>query len=417
MISEMIAHQSSFNAQDNHAERSKKSICERRGISATVLAVARDLRNPRNRRVFSRTTALSALSDRVRRTRRLVYHCTFDGTVIIGAVPVASALLNAESGIINPRGFQTMKLMLKGAIAAIYLTVSFAAPVSAGPFEDGIDAYGKGNYATALLHFRPLAEQGMARAQIMLGVMYSRGQGMAQNYGDAMKWYRRAADQGDAAAQTAVGAMYANGLGVPQDQAKAIEWFHKAADQGFANAQNELGSMYDRGDGVRQDYAEAMKWYRRAADQGYANAQSNLAIMYNNGHGVPQDYAEGLKWSRLAAEQGFAAAQYLVASAYANGPGVPQNYTEAAKWAQGAADQGSAIAQYYLGLAYGNGQGVSQDFVRSYMWFEVSAAHGYKDAIQGREAAAKQMTVVQIEVAQKLARDWKPTANPAGLLR
>jgi TPR repeat protein len=138
--------------------------------------------------------------------------------------------------------------------------------------------------------------------------------------------------------------------------------------------------------------------------------------MYNNGHGVPQDYAEGLKWARLAAEQGFAAAQYSVASAYANGQGAPQNYAEAAKWARLAADQGSAIAQYYLGLAYGNGQGVSQDFVQSYMWFEVSAGRGYQDAVQGRDAAAKQMTVAQIEEAQKLARDWKPTANSAGLL-
>ena len=111
-----------------------------------------------------------------------------------------------------------------------------------------------------------------------------------------------------------------------------------------------------------------------------------------------------------------ATAQYLLASAYANGQGVPQNYTEAAKWAQRAADQGFAIAQYYLGLAYGNGQGVSQDFVQSYMWFEVSATRGYKDAIQGRDAAAKQMNVAQIEEAQRLARDWKPTGRPPSLL-
>jgi hypothetical protein len=50
------------------------------------------------------------------------------------------------------------------------------------------------------------------------------------------------------------------------------------------------------------------------------------------------------------------------------------------------------------------------------MWFEVSAARGYQDAVQGRDAAAKQMTVAQIEEAQKLARDWKPAAKPAGLL-
>jgi hypothetical protein len=53
-----------------------------------------------------------------------------------------------------------MKLTLKGAIAALYLTASFAAPVAAGPLEDAIAAYGKGNYATALLLLRPLAEQG-----------------------------------------------------------------------------------------------------------------------------------------------------------------------------------------------------------------------------------------------------------------
>ena len=50
------------------------------------------------------------------------------------------------------------------------------------------------------------------------------------------------------------------------------------------------------------------------------------------------------------------------------------------------------------------------------MWFDVSAARGYKDAIEGRDAAAKQMNVGQIEEAQKLARDWKPTAKPADLL-
>ena len=118
-----------------------------------------------------------------------------------------------------------MNLTLKGAITAIFLIVSLAASVLAGPFEDGTAAYGKGDYATALRLLRPLAEQGLAKAQILLGVMYARGQGVAQNYGEAMKWYRRAADQGDAAAQTALGAMYANGLGVPQDQAKAMEWF------------------------------------------------------------------------------------------------------------------------------------------------------------------------------------------------
>src|SRR5262249_31618240 len=115
-----------------------------------------------------------------------------------------------------------MRLMLKAGIIAIYLMVSLAASVEAGPFEDGTAAYGKGDYTTALRLLRPLAEQGLAKAQIVVGVMYARGQGVAQNYTEAMKWYRRAGDQGDAAGQTALGTIYAKGLGVPQDQAKAM---------------------------------------------------------------------------------------------------------------------------------------------------------------------------------------------------
>src|SRR5262249_61796453 len=90
-----------------------------------------------------------------------------------------------------------MKFTIKHVIAAILLIGSFAAPVLAGPFEDGIAAYGKGDYAAALLLLRPLADQGTARAQIILGVMYSRGQGVAQNYDEAMKWYRRGGDRSE----------------------------------------------------------------------------------------------------------------------------------------------------------------------------------------------------------------------------
>ena len=57
-----------------------------------------------------------------------------------------------------------MKLMLKGAIAAIYLAASFAAPVAAGPLEDVSLSYGKGNYATAVLLLRPL--QSKARPEL-----------------------------------------------------------------------------------------------------------------------------------------------------------------------------------------------------------------------------------------------------------
>ena len=75
-----------------------------------------------------------------------------------------------------------------------------AAPAVAGPFEDGLAAHGKGDYATALRLWRPLAEQGNARAQYNLGLMYDTA-GACQDYVQAASWYRKAADQGDADAQ------------------------------------------------------------------------------------------------------------------------------------------------------------------------------------------------------------------------
>jgi TPR repeat protein len=53
--------------------------------------------------------------------------------------------------------------------------------VLAGPWEDGMAAYNRGDYVPAIRLFRPLAEKGNPKAQSVLGVMYRRGQGVARN--------------------------------------------------------------------------------------------------------------------------------------------------------------------------------------------------------------------------------------------
>ena len=86
-----------------------------------------------------------------------------------------------------------------------------AVPANAGPFEDGYAVYQRGDYATALKFWRPLAEKGGANAQYNLGVMYRSGQGVKQDDAEAVKWYRIAAKQGHAKAQMNLGFMYADG--------------------------------------------------------------------------------------------------------------------------------------------------------------------------------------------------------------
>lgn len=129
-----------------------------------------------------------------------------------------------------------MKLTLKYAIVAILLMLSFAAPVVASPLEDAVAADNRGDYATALQLYQPLADKGDPTAQTNVGFIYANGQGVPQNYAEAVKWFRLAADQGSAYAQLNLGVMYANGQGVPQDYVAAYKWFSLSATQGNTEA-------------------------------------------------------------------------------------------------------------------------------------------------------------------------------------
>jgi len=64
-------------------------------------------------------------------------------------------------------------------------------------FEVGVEAWGRGDYDTALQEFRPLAEQGHAQAQVNLGIMSSQGRGVPKDYVQAHRWHTLAASRGD----------------------------------------------------------------------------------------------------------------------------------------------------------------------------------------------------------------------------
>jgi TPR repeat protein len=138
-------------------------------------------------------------------------------------------------------------------------------------FEKGLDAVDRGDFATALREFRPLAEQGDALAQTLMGTMYNEGRGVPQDHKTAVKWWRLAAEQGYDRAQFNLGVMYKSGLGVPQDDKTAVKWYRLAAEQGHAPAQTNLGVMYADGEGVLKDYVYTHMWGNIAASNGDEN--------------------------------------------------------------------------------------------------------------------------------------------------
>src|ERR1043166_993692 len=84
----------------------------------------------------------------------------------------------------------------------------------------------------------------------------------------ALDWIRKAAEQGHAKAQTALGMIYSRNMGLPQDAILAVKWFLRAAIQNETTAQNELAGIYARGRGVEQDFRKAIYWYSQAAGSG-----------------------------------------------------------------------------------------------------------------------------------------------------
>ena len=115
---------------------------------------------------------------------------------------------------------------------------------------------------------------------------------------------QKAAEQGDADAQLLLGIKYELGKGVAQDDKQAVAWYRKAAEQGNVDAQYNLGVKYEYGKGVAQDYKQAVAWYRKAAEQGDVDAQRILGMMYDNGVGVVQDNKLAYVWSSVSAANG-----------------------------------------------------------------------------------------------------------------
>ena len=92
------------------------------------------------------------------------------------------------------------KLVIAGGLLAAAQMLGTLVAL-AGPWEDGMAAYNRGDYAPAMEVFRPLARQGNARAQAAIGTMYRKGQGVAKSSARAFMWLSLASARGDARAK------------------------------------------------------------------------------------------------------------------------------------------------------------------------------------------------------------------------
>lgn len=162
--------------------------------------------------------------------------------------------------------------MMQRYLFVLALLSLLSSPACAG-FQEGKDAYDNKNWQQAVLHLRPIAEEGDDRALIVLGNMYSNGFGVTQNYQEALSLYKRAAEKNNTDAMNAIGAIYTSGLGVDVSLNTAMQWFHRTAQQGDQTGAFFYATILYRGnrsttDDIQPDIYNAYKWFKISAKSG-----------------------------------------------------------------------------------------------------------------------------------------------------
>jgi len=184
-------------------------------------------------------------------------------------------------------------------------------------FKEGSSAHDTDDFAKAAVKLMPLADDGHAGSQYLVGDMYRWGNGVDQNAEKSLHFLKAAADQGHPKAafdlflllnpggRSAPEAMQS----LPKDAEAskryldvAVIRFRELADAGDMDSMAYLGLLFHHGWGVELDGAEAIRWYTKAFDAGGCGAANNLSLVYYEGDIRVRDRAKAHFWYMKAKE-------------------------------------------------------------------------------------------------------------------
>jgi uncharacterized protein len=164
--------------------------------------------------------------------------------------------------------------------------------------------------ALAVRWFQAAADRGSAVGAMFLASAYADGRGVRQDYAQAAIWAAKGAGDAAAfqgaldgaarssgrdcsgfysgrggvpGAQVLLGTLYGRGDGVPKDDVRALYWFKRAACAGYPTANVFVGLAYANGAGVIRDDTAAMVWLQQAARLGVYHADKYLSMVRDGG--------------------------------------------------------------------------------------------------------------------------------------
>jgi len=281
-------------------------------------------------------------------------------------------------------------------------------------------AYGEGgtprNEARAVELFERAAEKGHKRAQLNLGTLYLRGQGVPRDLIQARAWLEKAAMNGDPYALYALGRAMSESQGpASADLVRAADLYRQAAEKGHPLAALRYGLALSDGSGIKRDPAAAHRWLVHAQKSGVPEAALALGDIAARTPASRDKAANdkilklAINWFEVAANAGVSSAQFKLANAYIAGAGVARDPVQARLWYSRAAQQGLTEAQNALGIMLIGGGGGAPDPVEGYKWLVVAERGGQPDSRATREKITEQMPDRDRKRAEALAQKFVPT--------
>jgi TPR repeat protein len=274
------------------------------------------------------------------------------------------------------------------------------------------------NDSRAVELFEKAAAAGHVRAQINLGILYLRGQGMPADLIQARAWLEKAAAGGDPQALYTLGRALSESAGqAVADPVRAADLYRRAAEKGNALAGLRYGLALSEGNGVKRDPVAAQRWLMQAQENGIPEAALALGDLAARTP-ASRDKAtnekivqSALSWYQGAANAGVPSAQFKLANAYFAGVGVPRDPAQALLWYGRAAQQGLPQAQHAIGIMLIGGVAGTADPVEGYKWLLLAEKGGHPDSRVVREKAAEQIAEPDRKRAEALAQRFVPTSE------
>lgn len=134
-----------------------------------------------------------------------------------------------------------------GLRVCVCIAVLFALQLPAGAaradYFTGMEAFRRGDYATALKELTPAAAKNNPDAIMILAKMYQGGFGVKKDTAKATELFKRAAELGDADAAYTYGIARAIGDGIQQDLGEGLKWLYIAQTLGSDKAQTYLKKL------------------------------------------------------------------------------------------------------------------------------------------------------------------------------